>query len=132
MEFSYEQKAEYLEQAADLLDTQGWCQGTFAVDSDGVMAPNLIKPPDDAKFCILGALRHVTGFWGTYQNGMYKSPEASSRDGTYEIENELMVALRAAKFSSSEIAVWNDAEERTHGDVTDLLRGVAKDLRNRG
>jgi hypothetical protein len=64
-------------------------------------------------FCIIGALRHA-------DNDQHSS---AFYDALYQIGDRIV-------FHWGWIAHWNDNPDRTQGEVTDVLRHTAKDLRN--
>lgn len=99
--------ADLLEKGADLLEVHGWGQGLY-MDKEGRM-------------CAVGALRRADSV--ASNNG------ANRTDAYYGARSALNRATEAA--SGHSVTEWNDVEGRTAGEVIDLLKHTAKDLRNK-
>jgi hypothetical protein len=103
--------AEDYDNAADILDIDGWCQGQFGHPG---------KPA-----CLAGALRKAAGqrlgnpFWTIWS---FDWQTASRVLGLPVPTGIIPVPLIA----------WNDAPLRTKEQVQDLLRAAAKELREEG
>jgi hypothetical protein len=109
--------AEMLAEARALL-VRGWCRQEDALDEDG--APVDPSNPAARRWSVAGALLAVWEEW----RGAGKPADLVSRDFA-----EAGLALRAAV---GDIVAWNDAPERTHGEVLaafdraiELLRATA-------
>jgi hypothetical protein len=91
--------------AADLIEARGWCQEFYACDFSGAKC----RPTsaDAACFCALGAIHHV--------EGAQAGPEWTDAE----------IAWGEALGSLSNAIDWNDAPERTAGEVVAKLREVA-------
>ena len=125
--------ADILEQAADLLETNGWCRGDFE-DNAG-------------RHCAVGAIRCVTGQQAVEQEiheastRLGTSPNLHLRNKFKEVMNASLDAtnILAEKLSQTwrgpdeyvYIPTWNDEAARTADEVIDLMKHTAKDLRNR-
>lgn len=103
--------AELLTKAADIIDQRGWCQGSF-------VPPN--SDPRTAPVCAEAAIS-VAG--GVMPNGY----------GYASAGVDAAIAARAARRVfrhrvQRAISDWNDAPERTAGQVTAELRACANEL----
>jgi len=112
--------ADVLEAAADLLESKGWQQGAF---------DNAVNPDDSTAFCALGAIRAVTGYSLAKRNYI--------RDGDYALYREryrytLQASVALGAKVGLDVPAWNDRPGRTAEEVIDVMKHVAKDLRNRG
>jgi hypothetical protein len=120
--------ADILEQAADLLETKGWCRGFFE-DNAG-------------RHCAVGAIRYVTGQQAVEQEiyalgttpNMYlckkfKEVMTASVDATNILAERLQTWRSPDDYVY--IPTWNDEADRTADEVIDLMKHTAKDLRNR-
>jgi len=100
--------AEVLDAAVDLYEsgTYGWVQGKYEY-----------RPPNGGMFqrCFLGILDAAT-----YETG--KSVIA------YDRVRSVVVDTISAEIGN--IAAWNDVPGRTVDEVIELMRSIAKDLRN--
>lgn len=123
-----EMAAEALDKAAELV-RQGWTQGELARDGLG----HACRPTDrDATcWCAEGALRRVTGFEGPTM--------------TNDLGNPYTVAFIALTGAARRRAIetgsrntmqclpdWNDAEGREAGQVAELMRECAAEMRGQG
>lgn len=106
--------AEMLAEARALL-VRGWCQGEDALDEDGV--PVDPSSPVARRWSVAGALLAVWEEWRSAGN----AADVVSRDFA-----EAGLALRAAV---GDIVAWNDAPERTHGEVLAALDRAIELLR---
>lgn len=103
--------AELLEKAAEILETDGWCQYSYA-NSAG-------------EHCALGAMIKASGcehpwqLWG--QRPFQEAVEA--------IAFHHPVSRRHPVFRD-DVADWNDQNDRTAAEVIDAFKQAAKDLRN--
>lgn len=110
--------ADLLEDAAALLEQYGWCQQEL-VSLDG-------------RRCLVGSIRHATFNWAK-QNAAY-DPEDTAN--VWDLEENLRNLVRnriPITFPSNDQyteVIWNDSEGRTADEVIDLLKHIAKDLRN--
>jgi hypothetical protein len=118
--------ADILEKAADLIQTVGHCKGSFSRWAAGDVASG----PTVVAYCALGAI-DAAG-----QNDAYilSTPIRVRSRRHNEAIDALGVELAGSIPFRGEnvIAVWNDNEDRTPEEVIDLMKHVAKDLRNRG
>lgn len=111
--------ADILEAAADLLETKGWTKGAYhrdmyneSDDDDGQHA---------ASYCAAGAIRRVTGCYD-----FTRARRESFVNRATDIEKML-----AREVGELTLPGWNDKPERKRDEVIDLMKEVAKDLRNR-
>lgn len=76
-----------------------WAQGGHVFDSDGFAVPS-INSPRASRFCLLGAVYKV-----------------------YPTSSACLVALAKLEEVSGEakLGLWNDAPERTHAEVLELV-----------
>lgn len=103
-----QEMAQWLEDAADVLETGGWGRGSYFNHRTSA-------------HCALGALA--------------RARNAMTADGTVAWTSSYMQdatsVTRAMGFrQSGELLVWND-EQDTASEVIDLFKNTAKDLRNR-
>jgi len=104
-------KVAVFERAAQLVET-GWCQGTSALDAEGL--PARWDSPKAVCFCAMGAiaraLQDVSGWT------QLKHSEA------------MTMVMGGLKFAGATTGLvkWNDAQERTRHEVATLLRMVGK------
>lgn len=98
-------EADILEHAADLIDTYGHLKGRTG--------------NRDIGFCLVGAIHAAVC---DYERHDQRTP--SRVPLIYLVANHV-------GFDRLAITRWNDASERTHGEVTDALRHTAKDIRNK-
>lgn len=105
----HEQMATEFEAAADILDANGWCQGEYQ---------------SGESHCAIGALSQAI-----YGNSLQM---------TLPSHRDLIMADVLASFVSDDrpihasigrIMLFNDDSDRTQGEVTDLFRTAAKELR---
>ena len=94
--------ADILEKAADLLETEGWCQGKM-VKSNG---------DGTTSRCAIGAI---------YQ--------AANQLEWFGLAHNTICIVQDSV--SGALAQFNDKEAKDVSDVTDVFLRVAKDLRNR-
>lgn len=106
-----EQTADDLDAAADILITDGWCQGQYSDEQGRVCALGAI-----GKAIIGNAYGHLTS------------------DATAEARYQAAIGAVAAYRADSVYGIpeWNDEPGRTEDDVHDLLRNTAKQLRETG
>lgn len=92
--------ADVLEAAAEVIEVKGWCQKE-SVDGEG-------------RVCVLGAVQ---------------SADLLNR---HPLTVRAMRALRnrLGLVQNYDVIAWNDRPGRTEGEVLDLLKHTAKDLRN--
>lgn len=102
--------ADLLDDAADLIEVNGWTRGRME--------------DDEGRYCARGALttasRRRSGEWrglATYQTAI---------DGLRDI---ILEQGQTLAFDGS-IVLWNDAGARTEQEVLDTLRKAAKELRS--
>lgn len=112
-----EDVADLLEQAADRLDVYGWGQDNYR--------------STDGSYCAMGAIR--SAFETSADQGLARAllarVDAVDRVAL-ALEESGKVPLGEPMSPASVIICWNDVPGRTQGEVTDLLRKVAKDIRN--
>ena len=94
-----EQLADLVDDAADLIETDGWIQ-----DAEHT----------DLGYCMIGALRRASGFH-IHMDGFSHFSSACEA-----IMNRMRI---------NDIATWNDHDGRTKQEVLDNMRLVAKELR---
>lgn len=113
--------ADILDAAADLLQSKGWQKGAFS---------NATDPREATAFCALGAIRAVTG----YSMAAHEYVESSGGDYAFYRE-KYMYAMQASVALAAKVGDnvpgWNDRPGRTAEEVIDVMKHVAKDLRNR-
>lgn len=107
-------KADVLETAADILDVPGgWCQGTLFTYADPIRSP---WQSQVVSACLVGgiklALMKLTG----------REDDKFFHGAVYKAVID--------QLGTDHVAGWNDHYDRTQGEVVDLLRRTAKDLRN--
>ncbi len=94
---------ENLTKACDLIDRKGWCQGAYAVSKTG----RKVKPDGKAaaRFCLMGAVM-IAGL---------------GKDAG-RIENSQAAVLKTIQtLGFDSISLYNDAEQRSEGEVLALL-----------
>lgn len=102
--------SEILDAAADEV-LKGWCRGSYG---------SYTHPEGDV--CALGAIARVTGV----QHGNAESV------WNYEATRALKVYINNNIKYYRYIPEWNDDVDRTAGEVSDVMRSCAKQLRERG
>ena len=100
--------SELLDDAADLIERTGWTQKTSARDADGT--PCALN--QGVAFCVIGAIN-----WADW---------VADRD--WDIGYHALDALEAV-IGRRRIAAWNDAPDRTQGEVVAALRTAAQATR---
>lgn len=95
---------EYLQDAAQLIEDTGWCRGFYEV----------VRPGRVYAFCLVGAVRAVTGVpgAGTARRVLKEVAEQLASEGVHQLP-----------------MVWNDEEGRTAEEVTGLLWRTADRLK---
>ncbi len=108
------ERAEILENAADLLETKGWCTGTLWKKGGATLLESFEGPESNRKadrFCAMGAVMAVSPMRGdTALKPVYKQLE-------YD-------------YGVNSLVVWNDTQKDKR-KVVRLLRRTARNLRNR-
>lgn len=102
--------AELLENAADVIDTYGWLQGRSGNTNVG--------------FCASGAMCQASV--GFHPELVEKAWRVLNVAATKDLRSH---DVHATGLHPAAVLL-NDHPSTTQGDVTDLMRGVAKDLRN--
>jgi hypothetical protein len=102
--------AQILTEAADVIDRNGWTQFRYFDTKQWVAG----TPAADCRVCLYGAL-HIA---------MYGKPGHPHGDARPAFYHDMVTALEEA-LDGAQPDDWNDAEGRTQGDVTALLRSVA-------
>lgn len=103
--------AEILLKAADRVQFEGWTRYQWAEDANGKMVA--ATAPTAVKWCARGAVKSVA-----------------------PTDYRALIAAEAIEFHllrggySHGLMAWNDAPERTAGEVADTMRRVAKELEN--
>lgn len=97
--------SEVLEKAADRLDYEGHCKGRYRGLHGG--------------YCTAGAIAAATGLVA-HTSVLAKHPAISA-----------VATALGAKSDPKQIAIWNDAPERTKDEVVAMLRAVAASERAR-
>lgn len=87
--------------AADIIETRGWCQNHYGDEDDG--------------FCAIGAMQRAVG----YRAGSIGGAVPMSLTVAYE---KLQLSLKIGRRVSS----WNDASNRTKEEVIQALREAAQ------
>jgi len=100
--------SELLDAAADLIERSGWTQKTSARDADGT--PCALN--QGVAFCPIGAID-----WADWV-----------ADHDWSLVFDAFSALADA-IGGGQVAVWNDAPDRTQDDVVTALRTAAKATR---
>ena len=113
-----------LREAADLLERTGWCQGTDAVDENGAKAPHLSND-EAAAYCAIGAIEHVIGM----EHDLSDHVGWSRRVGTAKARLLMFVSDKetASLGGRLYVSVWNDAKDRTAGEVVETMRRAGRD-----
>jgi hypothetical protein len=110
--------SEILLRAADRVQFQGWTQDALARDAVGntVVDGKTINPwdPTAAAWCAGGAILAEVGNW----------------TGAWPAINALNTELDSLTGCSSDIVKFNNAPDRTAGEVADMMRRAAKRLDN--
>jgi hypothetical protein len=116
--------ADILEAAADELQTNGWIKKRLK-DVNG-------------RHCAIGAMQKVVGYEEAWRQHIESwRPAETTREPLVEASRRYMLAeaVLAHHLSQEGLTVsvggWNDQPERTAEEVIDVMRHVAKDLRNR-
>lgn len=107
-------ESEILDKAADYIDTHGWNQGDYENEDGGV--------------CLAGAVWKV--MLPNSRPFKYHSYDEYHSDTAVNVLRKVdqhITKVNRAEWPS--VPEFNDAPERTQGEVTDLLRTVAKELR---
>lgn len=112
---STEKMADSLEEAADYLETVGWCQGNVSTHD-----------AENPEVCLVGAIR-----WTVVGDYLFEAPQ----NGGHSIyEAALCNAIKASlDFDGKRylgISYWNDEPGREKFEVIDLLRVTAKRVRH--
>jgi hypothetical protein len=116
--------ADILEAAADLLVSEGWCQGAFYRDEKGMAHGNLSEA---VSFCAMGAIRMVSGVYNLDGEIGFDESRAAR-----EARAVLHAGLnRPVPGLNRPVPAWNDEAGRTADEVVDAMRHAAKDFRNR-
>lgn len=104
-------EADVLEKAADLLETQGWCQDVYRNKA--------------GELCSIGAVR--TAIWG---DARMRTTTTNKDD--VELANRTLAVLadKVGVEPGSVGTEWNDDPWRTKEEVVDAFKHAAKDLRN--
>lgn len=96
---------------------RGWCQGQPAQSSNGQGCTP--ASPSAAAWCLLGAIRRVSGVEGTRT-----THSAWMRDA--QIQRAIRLAMRDGKRLGDFIPTWNDRPRRTQAQVVGLVRRAAE------
>lgn len=105
--------ADFIDEAADILEKDGWIKGSAHGHGQGT-------PTEDLQgHCALGSLDHVyvKRGWMACSNGVWKSAY-----------HRLLDRLRR-EAPSHDLIHWNDDPARTKQEVLDFFRATAKELR---
>lgn len=102
--------SEILDAAADEI-LKGWCQNSYGSYTQS-----------EGDVCALGALARITGVLHGFAESV-KDLEAT---------RALMVYINSNIKYYRYIPNWNDEPDRTAGEVSDVMRSCAKQLRERG
>lgn len=106
--------ADVLEQAAEVLEQNGWVQGTLAVvNEDGT-----------GSYCAMGAVRKALGY---FDHGIFGQDSREFRRICYVAA---VVDLALRQHLGTPVARWNDELAADKFEVIDTLKLAAKDLRN--
>jgi hypothetical protein len=97
--------ANILECAAELIETKGWTQGSYARDANGEAVDLLDKNAEC--FCIIGALSHVS--WGYDFNIRCKA---------YQFATNIL--------HDKSLLPWNDDPARTKEEVITFLKSASE------
>jgi hypothetical protein len=117
--------ADILEKAADLIESVGHCKGTFfETRGAGYEISNAVS------YCALGAMDAANNY-NSYGIISFRRTDAHN-EAIEALTIELCGESNDIYESANLIAQWNDNSERTPEQVVDLMKHVAKDLRNRG
>lgn len=93
-------------QAAELIETNGWCQGDYYPEEDKHL------PANERRMDISGAINHATG-----GNARTSSPEG------YHIETVMIGYYQI--ITADSLTDWNDHPDRTASEVVAALRAFA-------
>lgn len=106
--------ADVLEQAAEVLEQNGWAQGTLAVvNGDGT-----------GSYCAMGAVRKALGY---FDHEILGQDSQEFRRICYQAA---IADLVMANYLGTRVARWNDEVAADKFEVIDMLKLAAKDLRN--
>jgi len=97
--------ADVLEQAADLIETVGWIQGSEEQRDNGIVIG----------YCAIGAMRAVNC-------GILSATEHALGNWLWGLPNHVIIHRGVAN--------WNDQPGRRAAEVIDAMKSCAKDLRN--
>lgn len=103
--------ADVLEQAADLVETVGWTQGSYLRTDHG--------DGTAVGYCTMGACRQVL-----------RIPEDDIVMGFRTPAYVAAIHALIKQVNDPNIIGWNDTPDRTRDEVIEALRLAAKDLRN--
>lgn len=102
----------FLEDAADLLEKDGWIQGDYHGHSDHELSAH----QDPTGHCAIGALSSAMNIAGL---GRYHQDR-------YPVFHAAMNAMH--RMTVEPVAWWNDRPDRTKQEVLDILRKAAKEV----
>jgi hypothetical protein len=111
--------ADILERAAELGDTDGWCQG-------------VLKDPDTDARCAIGLIQAAGRELGLFGGRRTDAPDTHARalvfcDALHAVNGQIRARRRVDAVT---ISVWNDTKGRTWPEVRDALLHAAKETRN--
>jgi hypothetical protein len=102
--------ADILEAAAEVLETEGWCQEDYRKVNDN----------GGWSYCAVGALRKVVGYY-----------DGQPWDMNFQRRAQAMREAQDMLGSGGTIYDFNDEPTTTADVIIDLMKHKAKDLRNR-
>jgi len=108
--------AAILDKAADVIERNGWYQGSYFNEVAG-------RAPADCPVCTYGAI-HIAAFGEP-------TPVLETEESAMGEANRAVNVLRKYLGITSVGAVWNDASDRTAEQVITALRGAAQAERER-
>lgn len=109
-------EADVLEEAAGLLEAEGWVRGSLYNDP-------ALHDDENSGYCALGAIKEVVGTLGG-------KLVTDSQIKLERITADTLEMYVMKKYPGSNIPDWNDDPGRTSFEVIDTLKTVAKELRN--
>jgi hypothetical protein len=107
--------SEVLDRAADLIDRNGLAKGEFYD-----CATTGAAPTGECRFCTVGAIRYVAGYYDCDIDGAWDATAAVARSALDGVASLLDLDAGAA-----DVPWWSDLPETTAGRAVDVLRHSA-------
>jgi len=109
LEVTPETTADVLEEAADILETLGWCQGASRLPT--------------GERCLTGAIDEAI-------QRFHRGRISHAVPAVYAICRRMGYLRSSGEARAEKLIMWNDANDRTQAEVVDELKLTAKDVRN--